>query len=458
MAKKTEVPEVSTIESTPVQAPSLDTFDREAFWSVGENKRWALPWPEIVTVSGKIGSGKTSLATNVGVPYELIANVDLEKSSTSQAKQMNFGEYVDVQAAMSSSHPKGYTDIELYNFLVKAIDDIPAGKFDILILDNASPLEGAIASFVEKNPGNFGLSANQIARSGGLKWGAVKDYYAQLITRWASKFKMMFIITQLRTKWDGNNVAKDQRGRTITEPKGLETLEMLSSLALTMDIGRGGVPSALVRKCRISRVVWVADPENPPPGVPQSALDELYGEPGPVVIPHLPPRLPKATWPAIRYYMKFPADFSNLRPEEQIPPEQPINEADMLYMRYLISENEKSSNEARLEAEQLRRTGVAAQRAPVETPKPQGAFSQYPRTMDGLMSLAKDLTVSEEDVRSVLRERFGSYNDNRWMEYATAIKAEVQRRAEAEAAGDPIVTPNGSEPTDATPVPEATSA
>jgi hypothetical protein len=115
---------------------------------------------------------------------------------------------------------------------------------------------------------------------------------------------MIFIVVHLRDKWAGNSVVKDAFGKPVQEPRGKETLEQLSSLFVWLEAGPGGVPSGKVLKCRIDRKVYVEDPDNPPEGIAADLVAALKGEPGMVTTPVLPLRLPKATWPEIREYMR----------------------------------------------------------------------------------------------------------------------------------------------------------
>ena len=83
-----------------------------------------------------------------------------------------------------------------------------------------------------------------------------KSFYQSVLSRWGAKFKMIFIVVQLRDKFRNGKVILDPlTGKALQEPKGKET--------------------------------------------------------GIVTIPVLPIRLPKCTWPAIREYMRHPANLAN---------------------------------------------------------------------------------------------------------------------------------------------------
>lgn len=328
---------------------------------------WALPAPEIVIVTGTYGCGKSTFTLGTGATPERTLVVDFEKSQSAFAEQLGFP-YVDMQAKLGEAYPTGYKMIDLYNYTVKTIDEkLQPGKFDVLVLDNASPLEDGHLAYVESHPQEFGHTQGQYNSMSGLKWGDVKTKYSQNLTRWGSLVKIIFIVVHLRDKWVGNSIQKDIYGRSVQEPKGKETLDQLSSLFVWLEHGPKGVPAAKVLKCRIDRKVFVADPEQPPADVSAEYLAELNGEPGVVSVPVLPLRLPKCTWAAIREYMRHPADLAHPK-EGEMPSEKQLSEDDRLKLRAIISHNESEvANVERMKMEQItaRVTATAPQNQPV---------------------------------------------------------------------------------------------
>jgi hypothetical protein len=299
---------------------------------------WPLPAPEIVVVTGPFGCGKSTFTLGTGATPERTVVIDFEKSQRSFAAQLPL-KYVDMQAEMAAKFPAGYKLTDLFERTVAIVDAFPAGAQDVIVLDNASPLEDAIAAYVEAHAGEFGHSLEQFRAMSGLKWGDVKAKYQQLLTRWVSKARMIFIVVHLRDKWVGNSIQKDAFGKPVQEPKGKETLDQLSSLFVWLETGAGGIPAGRVLKCRVDRKVYVSDPENPPAGIPAAYLAELNGDPGVVSVPVLPLRLPKCTWPAIREYMRNPADLANPKPGE-MPKDEQLSEDDRLRLRAIISQND----------------------------------------------------------------------------------------------------------------------
>jgi hypothetical protein len=317
---------------------------------------WPLPIPEIVVVTGPYGCGKSTFTLGTGAPMERTLVIDFEKSQKSFAAQLPVT-YVDMQAILAKEYPSGYKNLDLYSSTTKTVDmNLQPDTFDILVLDNASCFEDGILAYVEKNPAEFGYSPNQFNNMSGLKWGCVKTKYAQLLTRWASKVKMIFIVVHLKDKWVGNAVQKDAFGQPVQEPKGKETLDQLSSLFVWLEHGPKGIPSAKVLKCRIDRKVYIADPSQPPFPIPTEYLGELKGEPGVVSIPVLPLRLPKCTWAEIREYMRNPADLMNPKEGETLSEKQ-MSEDDRLKLRAIISHNDSEvATVERMKMEQVSRT------------------------------------------------------------------------------------------------------
>lgn len=329
---------------------------------------WPLPWPEIVVVTGPYGSGKSTFTLGTGAQPERTLVIDFEKSQKSFAQQLPIT-YIDMQSILADKYPNGYKSIQLFDETVNCLDAVEPGRYDVIVLDNASMLEDGILAYVEGHAQEFGHSQGQYNSMNGLKWGDVKNKYSQLLTRWASKTKMIFVVVHLRDKWAGNSIVKDAFGRPVQEPKGKETLDMLSSLFVWLDTGPGGIPSARVLKCRTDRKVFVTDPENPPADIPKRYIKELNGEPGLVSVPILPLRLPKCTWAAIREYMRHPADLAHPK-DGEMPTDAQLSEDDRLKLRAIISQSE--AEKAAVEKMKLER---------IET-RSQSALLQYGRSLN----------------------------------------------------------------------------
>lgn len=366
---------------------------------------WPLPWPEIVVVTGPFGSGKSTFTLGTGAKPERTLVVDFEKSQKSFAQQLPIT-YVDMQSIMTERYPSGYKMINLYEETVAILDAVEPGRYDAIVLDNASLLEDGILAYIEKNPQEFGHSAGQYTLMSGLKWGDVKTKYAHLLTRWASKTKMIMIVVHLRDKWAGSSVVKDPYGKPVQEPKGKDTLDMLSSLFLWLEPGPGGVPAARVLKCRVDRKAYVADPSNPPQDIPEMYLNELNGEPGVVSMPVLPLRLPKCTWATIREYMRHPADLAHPK-EGELPSDAQLSDDDRLKLRAIISQNE-------------------AEKAAVDKMKiEQGE----PRTQASLLNYGRSFNLDPVDVGNALKAKgLAPFNPENWERMKEAVREYAENK------------------------------
>lgn len=296
--------------------------------------------------------------------------------------------------------------VNLYDETINWLDSIQPGQYDVIVLDNASLLEDGILAYVETHPQEFGHNPAQYASMSALKWGDVKAKYSQLLTRWASKAKMIFLVVHLRDKWAGNTVVKDHFGKPVQEPKGKDTLEMLSSLFVWLETGPGGIPSGKVLKCRMDRKVFVADPKNPPADIPQRYIKELNGEPGVVSVPILPLRLPKATWAAIREYMRHPADLVHPAEGEALT-EREMTEDDRLKLRAIIAQGE-------------------AEKAAVDRMKME---QTEPRTKEELIKFGKDLELEPYEVGNALRSQgLIPFNPENWERMKEAVRTYAENK------------------------------
>lgn len=356
---------------------------------------WPLKiWPPIVVITGGIGTGKSTLALSTGAPPERTLTIDYEKSQEAFAAQLPGLRYVDMNQRLTGAG-REYIPLNIYTETLTVLKDVQPGQYDVLILDNASDLEDGHAAYADKNPAAIGLSANQMGRSGGLRWGAIKKLYQHNLSSWSSKFKMVVIIVHLRDKWSGDSVVKDAFGKAVQEPKGKDTLELLSSLFLWLEPGSGGIPSANVVKCRIDKKVYVEDPDNPPEGLSLDAVKALNGEPGLLTIPVLPLRLPKATWTAIREYMRHPADLFNPAQGESVSAKA-LGEDDRLKLRALISQNDATAATANAgKAEQDAARAAEAALAAAKTKLAAEAVKLGLKTDQGRMDVAAVQAILE---------------------------------------------------------------
>jgi hypothetical protein len=300
---------------------------------------------EVFGATGGFGAGKTILALSIapgshpeghefaGKPRTLLG--DFEKSG---------GTYggtgchrIDVPGEMqrrftdpATGKIRPYRPIDVFEWFLDLIDHVQPGQFDVIVADPITDLENGLAAYVKKNCTNFGMTPNQATKAGGLFWGAVKDYWKQVLLKLSSRCQTFFFTSHLRSVWQGERPVP---GRY--EPKGKDTLMELASLYLWLERGAGdngntqAVPSGIVIKERLA--------------------ETRLNEQGQLeVVQFLPPRLPEATADAIREYIaRGGVDYAKLRDDEQLV-EKPLSEADMLALRESTAIAEREATEGQL--------------------------------------------------------------------------------------------------------------
>lgn len=319
---------------------------------------------EVVGLTGEHGSGKTIFSLSIapgchpeghpfaGKPRTLY--IDLEKSGSSFVAGTQ-AERVDVPTVMRTiKGGASYTNLDLFHWFRKAINNIPMGAYDCVVVDPVTDLEDGLVDHVRKNPGDFGYSASQFKDAGGIMWGCVKGLWKAILVDLAARTQVFTFIAHMRMEFKGGRPT----GRMM--PKGKETLEELASLYLLLDRShqKEGAkpvpPSGVLLKERLS----------------VTAIDPKTGEV--TVVPILPPRLPEATPAAIRHYVSKPVGLRKLKPEEIIQ-EKEISEHERRLLDLEISQNQQMAEQAKLD--QLAMMQQAALQAQIM--QQQGGLQQF---------------------------------------------------------------------------------
>lgn len=292
---------------------------------------------EVFGATGEFKSGKTILGLCIapgvhpeghafaGKPRTLY--LDHEKSGGTYGG--TGAHRVDVPAKMLEMHPRSYTPLDVFNWFLGTIDRLQGGQFDVLVVDPVTDIEAGLVQYVRKNCADFGLTANQLEKSAGLLWGAVKDYWKQILLRLSAKVRCFYFTAHLRDEWKGNTPT----GRR--EPKGKDTLMELASLYLWLervpdkDGKVNDAPSALVLKERLA----------------DTSINLETGEVN--VVRLMPPRLPVATVQAIRRYIACPPDYAKLKDGERVT-EKEASEEELLRLRLAAAEAEQATETSRL--------------------------------------------------------------------------------------------------------------
>ena len=317
MKKKVEIPEGRLWPNTPSGAPLAI---------------------EVFGATGAYRSGKTLLGLSIapgshpeGHPYAGKPRTlyhDWEKSGGTYGG--TGCERIDVPAKLLELKRDRYKPIDAYLWFEEQIEQrLKPGQYDVWVVDPITDIESGMVDWVKHNCEQFGLSSNQINKSGGLLWGAVKAHWKQILLKLATKVQCFYFTSHLRQVWEGNSPI---RGKY--EPKGKETLMELASLYLWLDRepDKDGkvpsVPAATVLKERLSDTVMTED-------------GQLQ------IIQLMPPRLPVASVQAIRDYIANPPNYSRLKEGEKVI-EKELSEDDKLQMQLRIAEAENETEQNRV--------------------------------------------------------------------------------------------------------------
>lgn len=327
---------------------------------------WPQPIP-ILGVTGEYESGKTWFALSIAPDPKRVRVYDIEMSADSY-KSLGF-EHINVPQRMLEKFPHGYKPVDLWNWWLNDVNQLEAGKYDVILVDPVTDLERGLTDWVQANPSHFGHTSGQYSSMSGIMWGDVKDYWKLILTgRVATKCQTFAFVAHMGAEFDSST--KKPTGER--KPKGKETLMELASLYLQMERpkdksgARQKVPSAVVLKSRLNHMKMTAD--------------------GPEIVPALPPRLPVATPKAVRTYMLNPPDYANLKAEERAP-EKVMTDDDRLKLQVAKAEAERDT--AVINAEKAARASTPPVSTGTEANgKPPTAAGLYSELLARLPSVA----------------------------------------------------------------------
>ena len=167
---------------------------------------------------------------------------------------------------------------------------LPAGLYDVIVVDTIETIEDGLADWVQTNPAAFGHTPAQYQKMSGIFWNDLKTEWKKVIQEMKARCRMVILIVHMRDEYK-NNVRTGKRER-----RGKETLSELATLEVELVRKPGQeVPSARVHKHRFFSGNLMQ---------PSS------------VKPTLPNWMPECTWEVIRGYMANPVEEDILPPEE----------------------------------------------------------------------------------------------------------------------------------------------
>lgn len=289
---------------------------------------------EVIGGTGEFSSGKTLFGLTIDPGPRTIC-WDNEGSVTTYAP-IGF-KRVDMAAELRKKFGKrDYRPLDRFALWLESVRSCEPGQYTVGMVDPISEIEAGLAQYVQENPTKFGYTAKQFEGSAALFWGAVKDYWKQILDDLRTRFKTFYFTTHMRDEFKGGRPTGNR------EPKGKETLWELASLFLEFRRDANSeIPSANVLKTRVAKTSFEGG--------------KL------LIVPCLPPRLAEATPAAIREYIDNPPDYNHLAARERLEPES-LTEDERLRLRAYVAEKEAEAANANASAEEKRAKAAAAQR------------------------------------------------------------------------------------------------
>jgi hypothetical protein len=346
----------------------------------------------IIVATGEYASGKTLLGLTICPGPETLV-YDNEGSSLTY-RSLGFT-HVDMAEELAKKHNgQRYSAQDRY---IWWRDDIleraKSGKYRVGVIDPASEIEDGIAEYIKTHVSEFDLTAEQVRKSLGLFWGAMKKEWKFTLERLRPYFETLYLTVHLRDQFVGNAPSGKR------EPKGKDTLMELASLALWMERtpDKDGVvpaqPAAHVLKSRLARPHF--DPET-------GEVD---------VVPILPPRLPIATPAAIRKYIASPPNYKRLKEGERFH-EKVMSEDEKLRLQAQIAADHRAASEAEVSRIDKMQAAAAAQAAASaaapQSPDQSASLLQQPAEK-AAARVAKRVSQSQVDrIVKLLPQAFGN--------------------------------------------------
>ena len=285
----------------------------------------------ILGVTGEKWSGKTLLVS--GIDPENTKMIDLEKSS--ETYNIPFKERVDLYEALNK-RPGGNKPIDAFLWFKDEIEALPTEekKFTVIAVDPISDIEQGLVEWVQQNPEEFGHTAAQYARGGGIMWGDVKSYWKTFLGMLSTKCETFAFTTHMGAVWKGSAPTSQRK------PKGKETLFELASLYIELDR-----PFDQQGK----------QPDKPKARVLKSRLSKTAMKDGELTaVPILPPTFDNCTAKTIRGYIQKPFGLKKQAAEHEKRPPKQMSDDDRLETQAQIAADKKAAAEAELAAAELK--------------------------------------------------------------------------------------------------------
>lgn len=263
---------------------------------------------------GFYGSGKTTMAIGTDNPANVLM-IDLESKGEGVAKRAKIENYFCPPQEAAGLYGFNIPPRAVFDRTREILEAIPQDRFTVVVIDGLAILQDSMLEVVKASPQSFGVNpANAISGSMGGAWPGVGLLLQRVFNVARAKgVSVVALTTEAKPKWGSTGPVLNKYNLN-----GVAIIHKMSVLSLVMIPGfpqYKGAPSALVLKEQLGDFQWVDGKQT--------------------VIKRIPPKLPLATMEEVYRYLREPADYGKLKPEEipsleEIEPFKPIVSKDQL--------------------------------------------------------------------------------------------------------------------------------
>lgn len=255
----------------------------------------------LVVATGAWGVGKTTFVCGIDRP-ENVLMIDFEGKGEGVAGQLGIANYFAPTIEMANVMGFEYKALHAFQRTREILQQMPAGRFTVLILDGLMTLQQGMVEEVKRNPVAYGVKPENAASGAmGGPYPGVGVLLEMMFAAARTKgVKVIGITTEVGAVWG-------DRGPLLNkfEMKGQKVINKMSVLTvlLVKGAGPGAPPSGIVLKEQLAKTEF---------------KDGRL-----VVTKRIPPKLPEASMATVYGYLERPANFTGLRPEE-IPSDEEL--------------------------------------------------------------------------------------------------------------------------------------
>lgn len=249
------------------------------------------PITGLIHVTGEPDTGKTTFALTCGFKPEEICFFDDDLKTKPIADALAqagtpLGEYYDL-----TKLSLGMREIEFHDLVIGLVNNLPTGKFKVIVFDTWTRFENTFQPKVQKNPTLFREFYSSMGSIKGAEmWKASFDYEAAIIDKMMQVAPLVMLITHLKDQ----NVMSVKTGKEIPDCK-----------------------KPVIEKSRIR--IWLHhNPDNPAPiGLVLKRLSKMIMTDGGLeAVNVLPRKVNPCTWQKLLDYWENPIGTEKPSAEE----------------------------------------------------------------------------------------------------------------------------------------------